>query len=111
MQVARTVGSKAYLVDVPEGIGLYTLFGRSCTDNGDQHRKRLCLAARRQPRVGPKGALFDAELGLVNGAIIMSILRSAQGGVTTMEFLELYVDEVLSSVQLRRRSTAAQQAR
>ena len=80
---------------------MYGIFGRSCTDGGDQHRKKISLAARRQLRQGPKGALFDAEIGLVNGAIIMKHLRGTE--CTTWDFCELFMSEVLNSVCVRQR--------
>ena len=73
--VGRTVAKKCVLVHVQEGIGMYSTFARSATDSGDQQRKRLQLASRRQTRQGPKGALFDAEIGFVNGSIMAKHLR------------------------------------
>ena len=89
---------------MPEGIGLYNLIGRSATDGGDQERKRLSLANRRQLRSGPKGALLDAEIAMVNATVVAEDLRSHAVPVWTFVFD--YSTEVLSSVILRRRVPA-----
>lgn len=83
---------------------MYGIFGRSPTDGGDQHRKRISLAARRQERQGPKGALFDAEIGFVNGAIIMKCLRGSH--ISTWDFCEMFMNEMLTKVCMRRRTPA-----
>jgi hypothetical protein len=102
--VGRTVAKKCVLVHVQEGIGMYSTFARSATDSGDQQRKRLQLASRRQTRQGPKGALFDAEIGFVNGSIMAKHLRG-RGEVTAWNFaLEFYTD-VIRSVTMRQRLT------
>ena len=108
VQVGRSVQRKCVLANATEGVGVYSIFGRSCTDGGDQHRKKISLAARRQLRQGPKGALFDAEIGMVNGAIIMKHLRGEE--CTTWGFCELFMSEVLSSVCVRQRMPTAMQA-
>ena len=101
VQVVRTLGRRCFSVAVPEAIGRYSLYGRSATDGGDQARKRLGLAARRQLRQGPKGALFDAEIAFVNGAIICTELRRKH--VTTWEFCYEFMSEVLGSVSARQK--------
>ena len=108
VQVGRSVEHTCVLADAIEGVGLYGIFGRSCTDGGDQHRKKISLAARRQKRQGPKGALFDAEIGFVNGAIIMKHLRGSE--YTTWDFCEMFMSEVLGSVCMRQRMPTATQA-
>lgn len=105
VELARTVRRETRLPLCPMGIGLYNLFGRGPTDGGDSQRKRLSLACRRRQRQGPKGALFDGEIGFVNGAILASELRS--GHVTVWDFADEYSTEVLTSVSMRRVTPAA----
>ena len=81
-------------------IGRYSIYGRSATDGGDQARKRIGLAARRQLRQGPKGALFDAEIGFVNGAIVGEELRG--GSLKTWDFCYEFMSDVLRSVSVRK---------
>lgn len=97
--LCRTVANKMYLAQCPEGIALYNLFGRGPTDGGDSLRKRLSLAVRRRERQGPKGALFDAELGFVNGKAIAELLRHET--LTMWQFVEEYCSDVLSTVSTR----------
>jgi hypothetical protein len=86
-------------------IGYYNIFGRSPTDGGDQQRQKLSLATRRRTRQGPKRALFDAEVGVVDGAIVAESLRSVPG--TIWDFVDEYTTDVLSNVTMRRRALAA----
>ena len=102
VKVCRTAKQQVFEVHAPEAIGKYSIFGRSCTDIGDEYRKRISLAVRRQLRQGPKGALFDAELGFVNGLIVMRALRKCNS-ITTWEFCDAFVAEVLRDVSIRRR--------
>ena len=90
-----------------EGVGRYAIYGRSCTDGGDQLRKKIQLAARRVLRQGPKGALFDAELGLVNGSIIYKWFHE---GATVWDFCTRFYDEVVSEVQVRKHFSPAMRA-
>jgi hypothetical protein len=110
VQLARTVDSEIRLPMCPEAIGLYNWFGRGPTDGGDQQRKRLSLAVRRRLRQGPKGALFDAELGFVNGTIVANRLRDSDAQVTLWDFCDEFAREVLGAVSMRRKTTAMQQA-
>lgn len=103
--LARTVGKRIQWVLCPEAPGLYNLFGRSATDTGDQHRKRLSLAVRRQQRQGPKGALFDAELALVDCCVIWRRLQQ-NDSLTVWDFADAFCEETLDSVSMRRRETA-----
>lgn len=106
--LARTVNNEIRVPLSPESIGLYTWFGRSPTDCGDQQRKRLSLAVRRRLRQGPKGALFDAEIGFVNGTVVASLLRSLVGQFTLWDFCDEFAREVIGAVSMRRRTTAEQ---
>ena len=103
--VSRTVGSEVNLVECPEGTGFYTTVGRGPTDGGDQRRKQLSLAVRRRLRQGPKGALFDAELGFVDGSIVASELRDTI--VTVWDFVTEFADNVIGAVTMRKLSSAA----
>ena len=60
---------------------------------------------RRRLRQGPKGALFDAEIGFVNGRIVAERLRSTH--VTVWDFADEYCAEVLAAVSMRRTAAAA----
>lgn len=102
---SRTCGSHCMLARCPEAIGLYNLFGRGPTDGGDQHRKRLSLAVRRRTRQGPKHALFDAELGFVDGSIVCRLLRPDP--VSIWSFAEEFCADVLAAVSMRRATPAA----
>lgn len=66
---------------------------------------RLSLAKRRRLRQGPKGALSDAEIGFVNGAIVADHLWARP--VTTWEFVDLYCAEVLAAISARQRGGPA----
>lgn len=101
--VYRTVGSEIRLVQCPEAIGLYNSFGRGPTDGGDQRRKQLSLAVRRRLRQGPKGALFDAEIGFVNGSIVASELRGSP--VTVWDLSSEFATDVIAAVSMRRRTS------
>ena len=102
MTVTRLVDGKTQQATVPEGVGIYTTFARQASDGGDQLRKHLQLASRRQLRQGPKGALFDAELALANASIVANDLRP--GTSSTWEFAMQYYNEVVKSVSMRRRT-------
>lgn len=103
--LTRQVRETTYVALAPEGIGFYNFFGRNCTDGGDQQRRRLSLAARRQERQGPKGALFDFEIAMVNGMVIAEALRGAE--VTVWDFGVEYARDVLRGVVMRERDAAA----
>ena len=103
--LSRTVGSHCRRVQCPEGVGLYNLFGRSPTDIGDQHRKRLSLGARRRLRQGTKGALFDAEIGYVNGSSVANQKGAASKG-TVWDFASCFCEEILAEVSMRVREPA-----
>lgn len=105
MAIGRTVNKKQVSVQAPEGIAIYSNRARSGTDGGDQHRKALGLATRRQLRQGPKGALFDAEVAFVNGAILARYGRGHE--VTTMAFAMDFYREVVDAVSMRRRPLRA----
>ena len=100
VHVGRSVEKKSVKAVAVEGVGRYAIYGRSCTDGGDQLRKKIQLAARRVLRQGPKGALFDAEIGLVNGSIIYKWFHE---GATVWDFCTRFYDEVVSEVQLVRK--------
>jgi hypothetical protein len=104
LKVTRQVDGKTQQASVPEGVGIYTTFARQASDGGDQLRKHLQLAARRQVRQGPKGGLFDAELGFANGSVIANDLRQHQS--TTWDFAMEYYSDVINSVSMRRRMPA-----
>ena len=105
VQVVRTIGRQNFFVDVPEVFGVYTIVGRGGTDTGDQFRRKLDLCARRRERSGPKGALFDAEIGFVDGTISASDLRATSE--TVRNFADEFATDVIKSVNLRRVETAA----
>lgn len=100
IQLHRTVGSAVLAVSAPEPIGLYNLLGRGGVDTGDQHRKAISLAGRRQCRQGPKGALFDFEIALTNGHAIAGLLRPGVA-VTQWAFCEEFANDVLAKVSAR----------
>ena len=102
VQLGRSVGRQTRLALCPLGIGMYNIFGRGPTDGGDQHRRRLSLAIRRRPRQGTKGALFDAEIGFVDGTIVAERLRSTS--VTLWDFADEFSSAILSSVKMRNQS-------
>ena len=105
VHLARQVGNTTWRVVCPMGVGCYNIFGRNATDGGDQQRNRLSLSSRRRTRVGPKGALFDAEIGaFVNGSIIAELKRKAK--LTLWEFADEYTSDVLASVTMRQRTPA-----
>lgn len=104
IELTRTIQSECRLALCPEGIGLYNQFGRGPTDGGDQHRKRLSLASRRRLRQGPKGALFDGEIGFVNGTLAARHLRATE--MTVWRFCDEFCNDVLASVSMRRRTSA-----
>ena len=106
IRLGRSVGRSMRLAVCPMGIGMYNIFGRGPTDGGDQHRQRLSLATRRRTRQGPKAALFDAELGFVNGMIETGPLRSAPQ-ITIWDFADEYSMDVLPHVTMRVGTPAA----
>ena len=106
--VHRTSGRQNWSVQVPESLGLYTLFGRGGTDTGDQLRRMLDLSARRRPRVGPKAALFDGELCFVDGQIVANLLRSTHS--TIWDFAGEFATEVLTAVTAGPASAASESA-
>ena len=103
--LSRMVERETKLVQCPEGIGLYNLFGRGPTDGGDAQRKRLSLAARRRTRRGPKGALFDMEIGMSNVTAVARQLRSVD--VTIWDVCDEFCEAVLDNVSMRRRTGPA----
>jgi len=107
MPLSRSVGRQTRLPICPGGVAQYNIFGRGPTDTGDQHRRRLSLSVRRRLRQGPKGALFDAEIGFVNGRIVAERLRAAS--VTVWDFADEYCAEVLKAVSMRQTSPAPAQ--
>ena len=110
MTLSRSVGRQIRQPLCPGGIAQYNIYGRGPTDTGDQQRRRLSLSNRRRLRQGTKGALFDGEIGFVNGNIIAERLRARS--VTVWEFADEYSAEVLAAVSMRRTSpnAAAQQS-
>ena len=114
--LSRTVAKKILAVKFPEGTSAYNQFGRHGADTGDGGRKRLRLAARRTERRGPKGALFDAEIGFYNGYVVTSFLCGKtrqertrglpQHADTVIAFATRYATEVICSVSMRRRVPA-----
>ena len=99
--VVRQVGRRTYEAECPEAIGLYGIFGRGGTDGGDQERVRLGLARRRRLRQGTKGALFDFEIGLVDGVAGVRLKRAERQ--TVFDFALEFSNEVLDGVTTRRR--------
>ena len=102
----RVVAKTTVVVRVPEANGKYNLFGRHGTDTGDQHRKRLRLAARRQERQGAKGALFDAELGFVDAAVYRACARGTTK-IDVMAIANEWASDVLQAVSMRRQQSTA----
>jgi len=109
MTLSRSVGSQIRQPLCPSGIAQYNIFGRSPTDLGDQQRQRLSLSVRRRLRQGTKGALFDAEIGFVDGRVIAERQRATQ--ISIWDFADEYSTEVLAAVTMRRASAAAAQQR
>ena len=105
---ARTIGRTILNITTPEANGFYNNFGRHATDVGNQQRERLSLAARRQRRQGPKGALFDAEIGFVSATALLNTRRHT--ALTVWEFAEAFADEVVSSTTMRRRTSTTIEA-
>ena len=64
----------------------------------------MSLAVRRRLRQGPKGALFDAEIGFVNGTAVANRLRSEH--LTIWDFASEFASEVLRDVSMRRATPA-----
>ena len=62
------VAKMVYFVDCTECTWAYNVFGRSGTDNADQHRKNQQVSARSVPREGSKGMLFIFDICLSNAA-------------------------------------------
>ena len=108
MSLSRSVGRQTRQPMCPGGIAQYNIFGRGPTDTGDQHRRRLSLSVRRRLRQGTKGALFDGEIGFVNGRILAERLRSTP--ITVWDFVDEFSSEVLAAVSMRRSSVAAEQS-
>lgn len=106
--VALTCSKQIVQFRQPEPMAFYQFFGRGGTDGGDQERKRLSIANRRQKRVGPKGALFDFEIGCVDGKIVAEELRSKS--LTVWDFTLEFIRQTLASVSTRLRVPAHLQA-
>ena len=109
LTLSRSVGSQTRQPLCPGGIAQYNIYGRGPTDTGDGQRRKLALGVRRRQRQGPKGALFDAEIGFVNGRIVAERLRAAR--VTMWDFADEYSTEVLAAVSMRRESLADEPSR
>lgn len=107
VRLGRTVDSTVWLARCPMGIGYYNLFGRSPTDSGDQQRQKLSLSSRRRTRQGPKHALFDAEIGFVNGNIMAENLGSGGESSSIWDFADRFCTDVLASVTMRKRAVEA----
>ena len=105
---ARTVNRQTCWVLCPESTARYNHYGRHGTDVGNQKRKRLGVAARRQLRVGPKGALLDMEMAMVDADDIWRHCKGDSGD--PWEFAEAYSNEVLRAESMRLRSNADQQS-
>ena len=104
-EMGRTLSKRFMQMIQPEPLALFNLIGRGPTDGGDQQRKRLSLAARRQKRMGPKGALSDAEiLFSSNGTAVAEHLRGKR--VTAWDFVLEFYRDVIDDVSMRRRVTA-----
>ena len=99
-----------YFVDCPECSWAYNVYGRSGTDNADQHRKNQQVAARSVQREGSKGMLFIFDICLSNAASLKREF-SKNFELTKLEFLDEYCDYILNNFTLRQRVPAGMPVR